>query len=151
MISNIEMAALFEELADLMELAGEGHFKISAYRNAVKTIDSLQRPLKDLSPDEIAGLSGVGKAISGKIGSALETGTFPTLEKWRQSVWEPFRPISRLDGMSIRKLRVVIRELNIITIDDLKKAVDSSAFEAYTGLESALKRNIKEYLLVNHG
>jgi DNA polymerase (family 10) len=72
-------------LADLMELAGENFFKIRAYRKAAETIRGLLRPLKEIPPTEIANLPGIGKAIADKIASALETGAFPTLVKWRQS------------------------------------------------------------------
>jgi DNA polymerase (family 10) len=150
-MTNVEISALFEELADLMELAGENHFKVRAYRNAATTIASQGRPLAEMAEDEIRGLTGIGEAIAGKIGTALATGTFPTLEKWRQSRRASLRPIARLDGIGTRKLRVMIEDLNIESIEDLKKTMDQKRLDAYKKLEINSKKAIKEYLKGKHG
>ena len=70
-MNNSEIAALFEELADIMELAGESYFKIRAYRNAAETIKSIRRPVKELSPAEFGQMPGIGKAILEKTNTAL--------------------------------------------------------------------------------
>jgi len=150
-MSNAEIAVLFEELAELMELAGENYFKIRAFRQAGETIRSLDRPLRDIPPEEIAELPGIGKAISKKIASALETGAFATLVKWGQSGYATLRPLAGIDGMSIRILRGMIKDLNLRSLDDLKKSLDDGTYDAYKKIDSKMKSSIKEHLLVNHG
>jgi len=150
-MSNVEIAALFEELADLMELAGENYFKIRAYRNAAGTIRGLAEQLTVMPPSSIAALPGIGKAISEKIGAAVKTGTFPTLEKWRLSGLAALRPLAGLEGMGIPKLRGLIKDLNIGGLDDLKKTMDDGDFSGYKKIDANLKQVVKDYILVNHG
>ena len=150
-MSNSEIAALFEELADLMELAGENYFKIRAYRNAAETIRGLSAPLKEMPPMEIGELPGIGKAITDKIASALESGAFPTLVKWRQTGYASLRPLAGFDGMNILLLRRMIKDLNLRSLDDLKKTFDDGTFDAYKKVDSKMKTSIKEHLMVNHG
>jgi DNA polymerase (family X) len=145
-MSNAEIAALFTELADLMELAGENYFKIRAYRNASSTINGLSRPLNELSPEKIGALPGIGEAISGKIKSALETGTFPTLEKWRQNDISGFLPLLAIDGLTVGRMRAMIKDLGLIRLDDLKTSLDDGRFQSYDKLDANLRKAIADYV-----
>lgn len=40
-IHNADIATIFEEIADLLEIDGENPFRIRAYRNAARTLREL--------------------------------------------------------------------------------------------------------------
>ena len=124
MITNQELAALFVELADIMELAGENFFKIKAYRQAAVAIGHSQFDIADQSPEKLLEMPGIGKAIAEKIGSAKASGTFPTLEKWRATGFASFRIlISRSPILTVKSLRKLIKEYDLKSYDDLKNAL----------------------------
>jgi len=150
MTDNAQIALLFEELADIMELAGENYFKIRAYRNAAAAIKAMTKPLQSLSHENIGETPGIGKAISQKIRTAITTGTFPTLEKWRQSGYATLLPLIKIDRLDIRKLRGIIKASNISSIDDMKISIDSGSFDSYMKLDSETKERIKNFVSTRH-
>ena len=98
-MTNKAIAKLFDELAKLMELHGENSFKIRSYQNAYITIRKLEDPLAELSDDQIIAIPGVGKAIAEKIREAINTGTFPTLEKFREITPNGVVDLLKIDGL----------------------------------------------------
>ena len=66
-MTNKEIAKSFQLLGSIMELHGENQFKIRSYNSAYRTLRALDQPLAEMNETEIAGIKGVGKAISGKI------------------------------------------------------------------------------------
>jgi hypothetical protein len=44
-MTNSDLARALDELADLLEIQGANPFRIRAYRNAIRTIQGLTRPL----------------------------------------------------------------------------------------------------------
>jgi DNA polymerase (family X) len=140
-MTNAELAGLFTELAEIMEIAGEDHFKIRAYRNAAETISASQINIGELPVERLQQIQGIGKAISGKIIEAVMSGTFPTLEKWRKTGFASLRPLLKSPGISMRKLRNLIKDFNISSIADLKPALADGRFQQYSkfGEDTILK------------
>ncbi len=84
---NAEIARLFEELADLMEIQGANAFRLRAYRNASRTIESLTESIAELAEQGVAALvelPGIGKELAQKIVAIVETGQLSQLEKLRE-------------------------------------------------------------------
>jgi DNA polymerase (family 10) len=73
--TNADVAAIFEEIAEMLEAQGENPFKIKAYRNAVRTLHDLPEPVSDVAArGELRGLPGFGEAIASKTQEILATG-----------------------------------------------------------------------------
>ncbi len=142
-MTNRQLAALFDELADIMEIAGENHFKIRAYRNASRAISNSHDNIGEMPPEKLQKIVGIGKAISEKIQSAGETGTFTALEKWRRSGFASLRPLLSIPDFSIRKLRGMMKALDISSIDDLKKASADGRLSLYDKLDLKTREKIK--------
>jgi DNA polymerase (family X) len=146
MISNSDLSALFSELADIMELAGENFFKIKAYRQAAETTEHSGDNIAELPSEKLLDMPGIGKAISEKIAAARTNGTFPTLEKWRATGFATFCPLSRKSPLlSIKILRKLIKDLNLKSYDDLKKAIADGRIDKIEKLDPKIIAAIREY------
>ena len=141
-MTNSELASLFDELADIMEIAGENHFKIRAYRKASEVISASSENIASIPQENLQQFSGIGKAIGGKISEAAKTGTFATLEKWRQTGFASLRPLLGIPGVNIKIIRVMIKDLGISSIDDLKKIIADEAFLLYDKLSEKTRNSI---------
>lgn len=145
MIANSDIAALFTELADIMELAGENFFKLKAYRQAAEIIEKSGDNIAQLPSEKLLAMPGIGKAISEKIAAAGITGTFPTLEKWRVTGFATFLPFSRKSPLlSIKVLRKLIKDLELKSYDDLKKAIFDGRIDKIEKLDSEIIAAIRE-------
>ena len=73
---NFEVAFIFYDIADMLEIKGENFFKIRAYRRAAYTIENLTMEIEDLAKQSrLSEIQGIGKALSEKIYEILNTGT----------------------------------------------------------------------------
>ena len=72
-IHNADIAAIFDEIADLLDIQGENPFRIRAYRNAARTVQDLGRELRDMveAARDLKALPGIGEDLAEKI---VETG-----------------------------------------------------------------------------
>jgi len=143
------IASLFEELADIMEIAGENQFKIRAYRNAGKAILNLGRNVAELNQRDLHEIPGIGDAIAEKIASAKEGGTFPTLEKWRQSDYAGFRPLLGVPDLTARKLHRLIKDLHIKSMNELRAQIADGRLAECRQIDSETMRRLGEYLWEN--
>jgi DNA polymerase (family 10) len=77
-MENPAIAALFDEMADLLELDGAVVFRVRAYRNAARVIQDLGTPLRDLAGDlkALMELEGIGRDLAEKIQEIVHTGDF---------------------------------------------------------------------------
>jgi len=141
-MTNSEIASLFDELADIMEIAGENHFKIRAYRQASIVISVSDENIVDLPPEKLRQISGIGKAIAGKIIEAGEKGTFATLEKWRQTGFATLKPLLGIPGVNIKIIRAMIRDFKISSLDDLKKVIAVEKFLLYDKINEKTRNSI---------
>jgi DNA polymerase (family 10) len=77
MIQNSHVAKVLDEVADMLELAGENFFRVRAYRNAARTVHDQPIPVANLSPEEIDAIPGIGADLAGKIATIVKTGELP--------------------------------------------------------------------------
>jgi DNA polymerase (family 10) len=74
-VKNSEVARLFQDIADLLELKGENRFKIRAYQKVVRSIEYLSEEVEQLvREDRLKEIPGVGEAITRKITELVTTG-----------------------------------------------------------------------------
>ena len=85
-MNNSQIAAVFEDIAFLLEMAGEKVFQIRAYQRAARTISHLPTELDRmlLEEQDLKKIPGIGKAISDKIGELIETGELAYLNNLRR-------------------------------------------------------------------
>ncbi len=145
-MKNAQMAMLFDELADIMEIAGEDFYKIKAYRNVNVSLRMLEPELNRIPSEKLGEIPGVGRAIAEKIEAALQTGTFPTLEKWRQSGFASLRPLLAMPGMTMRKLRKIIKTFDIKSLDDLKRVISDKNISDQSVLDDTIKQQLATYI-----
>ena len=80
--TNSEIADVFEQIANILERQGENQFKVRAYRNAVRTLESLSEPAADINArGGLRKIVGFGDAIVGKTQEILATGTCALYER----------------------------------------------------------------------
>jgi len=86
-MKNSEVAKVFQDIADLLELKGENQFKIRAYQKVVRSIEHLPVEVEQLvAEDKLKEVPGVGEAIARKITELVATGKLDYYEKLKAEV-----------------------------------------------------------------
>ena len=81
-MKNSEIARVFQDIADLLELKRENIFKIRAYQKVVRSVEHLPVEMEQLvAEDRLKEIPGVGEAITKKITELVTTGKLGYYEK----------------------------------------------------------------------
>lgn len=145
-MTNQEIAKTFQLLGNIMELHGENPFKISSYRNAYITLRKLDKPLLEMSDEDISGIKGVGKAISAKIGELLETGKMATLQKYLDQTPEGIQEMLNIKGFGPKKIYAVWKKLGVETIGELLYAVNENRLMELKGFGQKTQEELRQKL-----
>lgn len=126
-MKNAEVARFFADLADLLEIQGANPFRVRAYRNAARTIESLTDSVSDLARDperDLDDLPGIGKDLASKIVTIVETGGLPMLEELREKIPPGVVDMLRLPNLGPKKVAALHEELGVNTLEELKQAAE---------------------------
>ncbi|WP_299456910.1 DNA polymerase/3'-5' exonuclease PolX [uncultured Microscilla sp.] len=146
-MTNQQIFNLLKLHASLLELHGENNFKVRSYHTAVFNMEALTEPLSDMSLKELQELDGVGKAIATKIDDINQTSTFKQLEEYRAKTPEGLIDMMGIDGLGIKKIKVIWEELGIEDIEALLLACETDQLAQVKGFGQKTQENIKNSLL----
>jgi DNA polymerase (family 10) len=134
-MENLDIAHVLEELADLLEIQGANPFRIRAYRNAVRTVEGLTRPMRAMvdAGEDLTGLPAIGKDLAEHIVELVRTGRMTRLEELTEEFPRSLVELMRLDGVGPKKARKLFDELDVRTLDDLETALTAGKVQDLTG------------------
>ena len=151
-MKNQQIAHIFNEMAELLELKGENVFRIRAYRRAAQNIDGLSRDVTTLSDEELAAIPGIGKDLVGKIREFLETGAVARHEELKKEIPEGVLDLLRVPGLGPKKAKQFYDKLKIKSVDELEDAVRKGRLAGLPGIQKKTEENIlKGIELVKRG
>jgi DNA polymerase (family 10) len=145
-MTNKEIAKQFALLGDIMELHQENPFKIKSYQSAYITLRKLETPLSEMSPADIAGIKGVGKAIAEKIQDLLTKGTFDALETYKASTPPGVVQMLQINGFGPKKIMAIWKDLEIETIGELHYACNENRLIELKGFGAKTQADLKQKL-----
>ncbi len=137
-VFDMENAAIVErltELGDLLEIQGANPFRVRAYRNAVRTIQGLTRPLTDMVGEEedLTALPGIGKEMAEHIRELVREGRLTLLEEVAAEVPRSLATLTQLDGLGPKKAARLWKELGVTTVDELEKVLEAGKVAELAG------------------
>jgi DNA polymerase (family 10) len=143
LLTNGQLAQLFHDIGDLLEVKGELVFKTVAYHRAADAIGrspvEVARAYREGHPPEIPG---VGKAISDKLAEAATTGRMAYHEKLLAEFPTSLLDLLRLPGIGPKTVRAVYTELGVKTLDELKVAASSGRLRTLRGLSQRTEEQV---------
>jgi DNA polymerase (family 10) len=134
-VYNADIANVFDEIADYLEIDGENPFRVRAYRNAARTVRGLGTELKDMvaQKEDLSQLPGIGKELTAKIHEILDTGTARALKKLQAKIPPEVRQILKLPNLGPKRVRVLYHDLKIQSLDELRQAAKDGRIRELPG------------------
>jgi len=144
-ISNAELARIFNEIGDMLEILGEVVYKAVAYRRVADVIERHPEDVASLfQRGEPPKLPGAGAALTAKLSELAETGRLEYHERLRTQVPDGLLAMLRVPGVGPRTVRLLHTELGIDSLDALRAAAESGGLRGVKGLSERTERNILE-------
>jgi DNA polymerase (family 10) len=142
---NKEIAQALKEIALLLEIEGKEKFKPRAYQRAMRSISALGEDIETIAErNELTNIPGVGKAISEKIKSYLETGTIELLEKLRKRIPVKVMELESIPGVGPKTIKLVYDHLGVIDLDSLEQVANEGKLADLKGMGSKTQEQIRE-------
>ncbi|HRK01092.1 MAG TPA: PHP domain-containing protein [Oligoflexia bacterium] len=110
-----------EEVARLMELAGENPFKVRAFQKGADAVRGTQEKLESIASGEVK-VAGIGDGIRTTLGEFLKTGDSTARNELSAKVPAPILELLKLPGLGPKKARQVYEELGVQTLGELEYA-----------------------------
>ena len=145
-MKNDDIARVFGEIADLLELKDENTYRVIAYRNAERELRSTgyDIPAMLAAGEELPKMPGIGAELASKIREIYETGTSKTLEKLRQEYPAGILDLLRLPGVGPKRVRLFYEKLGVGSLEDLERAIRSGRLRALGGFGAKSDQKILE-------
>jgi len=143
-VDNPEIARTLEEVADILEIQNANPFRIRAYRNAVRTVETVTVPLRRWVEEgrTLTDLPGIGKEMANHIQEMVETGTLGFRDELLAEVPRSLIELMRLPGLGPKKARKVFDELRIGSVDELEAAAKEGRIAALPGFGAKSQEKI---------
>jgi len=125
-MKNSEVARVFQDIADLLELKGENVFKIRAYQNAARAIEHYPRELKVMldEGEDLQSILGVGEAIAKKTTELMTTGNLGYYENLKAEFPQGVTNLLAIPGIGPKTANKLASELGISSLDELEQAIN---------------------------
>lgn len=145
-VKNADIAAAFEQIADLLELQNANPFRVRAYRNAARIVGELKL---DLAATIAAGrplpkLPGIGADLEAKIREFATTGRIGALERLKKQVPSGVVDLLKLPGLGPKRVRALYEELHVHTLPQLLRAARDGRIRSLPGFGAKTEQHIAE-------
>src|SRR5688572_10805582 len=144
-ISNAELARIFNEIGDMLDIQGEVLYKAVAYR---RVADAVERYPDDVASLFLRGeppkLPGAGAALTAKLAELAETGRLEYHERLRAQVPDGVLEMLRVPGVGPRTVRLLHETLGLDSLEALRAAAESGGLRHVKGLSARTEQNILE-------
>src|SRR5215207_4799996 len=143
-MTNAQIAAAFDELADLYELDGAVQYRVLAYRTAAKAVRESSVSVMQLVRDgKVTELPGIGKTLETKLLALDETGDIPQAAKLREKFPPGLIAMTHLPGFGPKRARRLYDELGIDSLEALRVACERHELR---GLRAKVEEKLLEAL-----
>lgn len=134
-VQNAEIAAMFDQAADLLEIEGENQFRVRAYRRAARTIEGLPQSVRSMlaAQQDLSELPGIGKDLAGKIAGIVQSGHFELLDQLKKKLPGDVAEMAGLPGLGPKRVKLLYDKAKVHTLDDLRRAIKTGKLNGLHG------------------
>ena len=138
-----EIAALFAQMADLLEYRGDNPFRIRAYRRAAQNLESFSGDLERLArEDRLTELSGIGTDLAEKIREYLSAGKIVTVEQLKRAIPRGVLELLEVPGLGPKTAKLLTERLRISSVEQLEAAAKAHRLQRLPGFQEKKEQNI---------
>jgi len=156
-VHNADITAIFEEIADLLEIEAANPFRIRAYRNAARILGDLPQEARLLVErghenllfrhrDDLTRLPGIGADLAGKINEIITTGHCSLLDRLHRELPPAITELLKIPGLGPKRVKALYHDLDVQTVEQLHRAAQDGRIRALHGFGEKTEQNILQAL-----
>src|SRR5438309_2415571 len=145
-MQNPDIARLFDEVADLLEIQDANPFRVRAYRNAARTIRDFPEPLTDLvraGTKDLTEIPGIGDDLAEKITEIVTSGALPLQQQLARKLPAGLLDLLRIPGLGPKRVKLLYKKLKVKSAADLAKALDAAQVRKLKGFGPKMEEKMR--------
>ena len=145
-MQNPDIARLFDEVADLLEIQDANPFRVRAYRNAARTIRDFPEPIADLvrtGTKDLTDIAGIGDDLAEKITAIVTTGELPLRKQLASKLPAGLLDLLRIPGLGPKRVKLLYKKLKVKSAADLAAALDQGRIQKLKGFGPKMEEKIR--------
>lgn len=148
---NADIAVIFEEIADLLEIQNANPFRIRAYRNAARVIGELPNEVSHLLEKgmDLTQLPGIGDDLAGKIKEIVTAGHCNLLDRLHTELPSAITELLKLPGLGPKRVKALYHDLDVQTLEQLHRTARDGRIRALPGFGEKIENNILQAIEVH--
>lgn len=148
---NADIAVIFEEIADLLEIQGANPFRIRAYRNAARIVGELSQEVSRLleKGEDLTELPGIGDDLAAKIKEIVDSGHCSLLDRLHTELPPAITELLKIPGLGPKRVKALYHDLEVQTVEQLYRAARDGRIRALPGFGEKTENNILQAIEVH--
>ncbi len=140
-----QIAGTLAEVATLLELRGDNPFRVRAYANAARIVESLQEDLATLAAENrLTEIKGIGTDLAAKIAEMLTTDRLRFHDELKASFPPGLLDLLRIPGFGPKKTKAVYDQLQVDSLEKLEAACQAGRVAKLAGFGEKSQQKILE-------
>src|SRR5207244_10939235 len=145
-MQNPDIARLFDEVADLLEIQDANPFRVRAYRNAARTIRDFPESLADLvraGTKDLTEIPGIGEDLAEKITEIVGTGALKLHRPLAAKLPAGLLDLLRIPGLGPKRGQLLHKKRKVKSAADLASALDAGRVRKLKGFGEKMEEKIR--------
>src|SRR5947207_13127973 len=145
-MQNPDIARLFDEVADLLEIQEANPFRVRAYRNAARTIRDFPEPIAELvrcRTKDLTEIPGIGADLADKITAIVTTGELPLRKQLAAKLPPGLLDLLRIPGLGPKRVKLLHKKLKVKSATDLAAALAKHRIQKLKGFGPKIEEKIR--------
>jgi DNA polymerase (family 10) len=149
MNKNEEVSAILQEIGFLLELKGENPFKVRAYYNAARAVETMEDNVAEVvKRGDLRKIKGIGEALNKKISQLVTIGSLPYYEELKGAIPAGLREMVRIPQLGPKKVRALYEKLGNTTVGELEYACQENRLADLPGFGAKTQENILQGIAI---
>jgi DNA polymerase (family X) len=147
-VTNAEIARVFTRIAVMLEMEGQNPFRVRAYREAARVIESMPEPVAAMAGEagRLESVRGIGKDLAAKIRDLVSTGTTPLYLDLTSRIPVEVVALTEIQGLGPKRVKMLLDTLAIRSRDELETAAKAGRLRTLPGFGEKVEQNILKAL-----
>ena len=141
-MKNQEIAKVFNDIADILEIKGDNPFRIRAYRRAAQNMDGFAGDIAETPEEELRKIPGIGHDLAEKIKEYVTTDHLEFYEELKKEVPHSLVEMLSVPSLGPKTVKMLFEKLKINNIDKLEQLAKKGELKGLPGIQAKTEENI---------
>ncbi|KPK37233.1 MAG: hypothetical protein AMJ65_15060 [Phycisphaerae bacterium SG8_4] len=133
-MTNKLLRAIFDQMADVMEILGEDRFRVNSYRKVARLIGDIPTDVEILlAAGKLAKMAGIGKSSLAKIEEFVKTGEIIAHRDLLAKIPPGLPELLNIPGLGPKGVKAIYDRLKVTNVAELKAAIETGAVAGLSG------------------